>query len=698
MRLITTKYTDFLDLKINENLNQARKYLKDKWIKTNSIIKVVPNTIISNSYDPINKDNGDVLNINDLTEEQKSKVLEIIKNTKLNDVDLKGLENNPLFLSVKKMLGDKVGFTYLFTYLAMEEKIPLNELQILFKQIIEFKDSLDKLRRPISNYIDKNITNNGEQLVDDLENISRSRKSQKFVNELDSDLKSEYRNSSPVIKKKIEDIAFAFDELGKDSGGSDDEKIKIKLSTQKRFFSKIKRYKDLNSLINGAELFIKSESNSSSSKFYNQIDKCNELYGKFGARIVFDDDNILILELLSFPACKMLCSNTSWCISTSDYQWNKYVGGDSVFTRQYAIYNYNLSPTDNNSIIGITINSDKSIRACHAKNDSGISSTCKSIFNSFESKVGLPKNTIWDLLEPMSESDKKKKQLRIIANKEVIKPNKSMAEIKKYVLEDGADVNTNNCVVLQNAVKESNLEKVEFLLKIGANPNLNKEIIENCKSDPREDKDSPKNKKNFAIIKILVENGGKITNNVYKNFNSDYDAIEFFLKKGYHPDGMEENGKKSYNPIRTAIKMDRLDIIKLLLKYGSTAFSDPERVVASRVPFEYCKYDIINYLFTEGIFINNWDENLKFVVHNYEISPEDKIKMVDYILDHISKKKVTIKNNGLFILSNIENDKNKDYDPAKMKALKESKEDLRDNKDFISIVKTWCYNCINKDI
>lgn len=698
MRLITTKYTDFLDLKINENLNQARKYLKDKWIKTNSIIKVVPNTIISNSYDPINKDNGDVLNINDLTEEQKSKVLEIIKNTKLNDVDLKGLENNPLFLSVKKMLGDKVGFTYLFTYLAMEEKIPLNELQILFKQIIEFKDSLDKLRRPISNYIDKNITNNGEQLVDDLENISRSRKSQKFVNELDSDLKSEYRNSSPVIKKKIEDIAFAFDELGKDSGGSDDEKIKIKLSTQKRFFSKIKRYKDLNSLINGAELFIKSESNSSSSKFYNQIEKCNELYGKFGARIVFDDDNILILELLSFPACKMLCSNTSWCISTSDYQWNNYVGGDSVFTRQYAIYNYNLSPTDNNSIIGITINSDKSIRACHAKNDDGISSTCKSIFNSFESKVGLPKNTIWDSLEPMSESDKKKKQLRIIANKEVIKPNKSMAEIKKYVLEDGADVNTNNCVVLQNAVKESNLEKVEFLLKIGANPNLNKEIIENCKSDPREDKDSPKNKKNFAIIKILVENGGKITNNVYKNFNSDYDAIEFFLKKGYHPDGMEENGKKSYNPIRTAIKMDRLDIIKLLLKYGSTAFSDPERVVASRVPFEYCKYDIINYLFTEGIFINNWDENLKFVVHNYEISPEDKIKMVDYILDHISKKKVTIKNNGLFILSNIENDKNKDYDPAKMKALKESKEDLRDNKDFISIVKTWCYNCINKDI
>ena len=698
MKLITTKYTDFLDLKLNENLNQARKYLKDKWVKTNSIIKVVPNTIISNSYDPIDKDSGDVLNINDLTEEQKSKVLELIKTTKLTDVDLKGVENNPLFLSVKKMLGDKVGFTYLFTYLAMEEKVPLDELKTLFKHIIDFKDSLDKLRRPISNYIDKSIPNNGEQLGDDLENISRSRKAQKFVNEFDSDLKAEYRNSAPALKKRIEDIAFAFDELGKDANGTDDEKMKIRLSTQKRFFSKIKRYKDLNSLINGAELFLKSESNSSSSKFYNQIEKCNELYGKFGARIAFDDDNILILELLSFPACKMLCSNTSWCISTSDHQWNNYVGGDSVFTRQYAIYNYNLSPTDNNSIIGITINSDKSIKACHAKNDSGISSSCKSIFNSFESKVGLPKNTIWDLLEPMSESDKKKKQLRIIANKEVIKPNKSMSEIKKYVLEDGADVNTGNCVVLQNAVKESNLEKVEFLLKIGANPNLNKEIIENCKSDERESKDSPKNKKNFEIIKILIDNGGKITNNVYKNFNSDYDAIEFFLKKGYHPDGVEDNGKKSYNPIRTAVKSDRLDIVKLLLKYGSTAFSDPERVVASRVPFEYCKYDIINYLFEEGICVNNWDENLKFVVNNYDFPKADKTKMVDFILKYISEKKVTIKNNGSLILSTIENDKNKDYDVNKMKALKESKEDLRDNKDFLSIVRTWCYNCINKDI
>jgi hypothetical protein len=71
MRLITTKYTEFLDLRINENLNQARKYLKDKWVKTNSIIKVVPNTIISNSYDAIDKDSGDIIDINNLTEEQK---------------------------------------------------------------------------------------------------------------------------------------------------------------------------------------------------------------------------------------------------------------------------------------------------------------------------------------------------------------------------------------------------------------------------------------------------------------------------------------------------------------------------------------------------------------------------------------------------------------------------------------------------
>ena len=121
-------------------------------------------------------------------------------------------------------------------------------------------------------------------------------------------------------------------------------------------------------------------------------------------------------------------------------------------------------------------------------------------------------------------------------------------------------------------------------------------------------------------------------------------------------------------------------------------------MVASRVPFEFLKYDIIKYLFEEGICVNNWDDHLKFVTNNYDYKKDEKIEMVDFILKYISDKKVTIRNNGKTILSLIENDRNKSYDLKKLNDLKESKEDLRNNKDFLSIVRAWCVNSIEKEI
>ena len=53
--------------------------------------------------------------------------------------------------------------------------VPMESLKEALNGLIEYNDLLGRMRRPISNYIDHSITNNFEQLSDDIEELSRWR-------------------------------------------------------------------------------------------------------------------------------------------------------------------------------------------------------------------------------------------------------------------------------------------------------------------------------------------------------------------------------------------------------------------------------------------------------------------------------------------------------------------------------------------
>ena len=460
------------------------------------------------------------------------------------------IENDKNFQEIKKILKDAPGYVYIFTKFFYTEEISIEELKNLYellKDIKTYSNSLpvNKRLKPIDSY------QKSEDLFDDIEQIRRYRTAKKWIDRFSSakrihsdrtvNIKNEFDSATEPIKKKVEAIAMAFEELGKDSENVIDPKKNKSL--QDLFFKSSSRYLSLNDAINGANDFIKAENNSSVSKFFLQIEEVNKVFGELnGADIVYNQNGILILEIRSFQANNKLNSNTSHCIARTISYWNSYVGGDDKYTRQYYIYNFNLSPADNKSVIGITIDSDGRVSACHTKDDGEYSGKIKA----YMSGLKIPFN----ILAPMSSKEKEAKRKRVAANREIIKSRATIDNIKK-ALSDGADPNANDGKPLTNAIDEGNVEKVKFLINQGASPNIG-EPLKNCKDIK------------FNVLNVLLDNGAEMSTEVIKNYSLDIDAMKNFVKRGIDVDGGDLVGY----PIRSAIDSNKLELAKFLLDNG----------------------------------------------------------------------------------------------------------------------------------
>jgi len=95
--------------------------------------------------------------------------------------------------------------------------------------------------------------------------------------------------------------------------------------------------------------------------------------------IVIDKDNILVMQIDSYKKSQILGS-ASWCIVRQESYFKSYTENDA---RQYFIYDFNKLPSDNDSIIGLTLYPDGLRSASHLKNDDNV------MMNDFLSKIQL---------------------------------------------------------------------------------------------------------------------------------------------------------------------------------------------------------------------------------------------------------------------------------------------------------------------
>ncbi len=488
---------------VSENVAQAKKYLLDKYLADNEVKK------------------------EDLKPEQ-----------------IKELERLPDYVTIRDMVSRNPGWTYVFTRFFFEDGIGHTELKSLYDTLVELKSLLNRLPKTVDKYTTTFKREDGsevsayENLSDDLENIKRYRNYKHFIDELPAQMKHEVESSGVLMKEKIENLAVEFYKLAEE--------------LQKNFIKKLSRYRYLNDLIRVWENYLKASSGQGFNQFIEKIEELNDrMTEKHGAVIVYsnEEEERIIIELRSFEACKTLCANTAWCIAQWHSHWDSYVGGDEVYSKQYALFDFSLSPADNMSIVGCTINQGDKWRTGHVKNDAGISE------REFRKTLNNEENAV--LIGPSREEvEQKKRYVKAskILRKEGITIKEAMNAIK-----DGADVNSGNGLPLLNAVKSNNLELIEYYLSIGAVPNLSPS-----------DNDAPINHtKSLEIIKLLVSKGANFTSKSFKNFcdsrtgDFNIEAIEYFLKNG-----MNINFEGGY-ALRNAVRNGNLAMTKFLIERGA---------------------------------------------------------------------------------------------------------------------------------
>lgn len=92
--------------------------------------------------------------------------------------------------------------------------------------------------------------------------------------------------------------------------------------------------------------------------------------------VVYDDHNIVILEIKSFESSKATCggTKTSWCITRDNGHFRNYVGDHKNEHKQYFMFNFDLNETDDLAMVGFTVHKNNGIIYAHTVKNNDIRS------------------------------------------------------------------------------------------------------------------------------------------------------------------------------------------------------------------------------------------------------------------------------------------------------------------------------------
>jgi len=557
---------------------------------------------------------------------------------KPSDEEIFAAENDPNFLKIKKMLDKHPGYVYSFTKFFFADNVPLNELETAYKRLQSYKNS--KNIKPITEYAkvvpdDLDPRSGFERMTDDLDNADTDKVVAEFVAQFPGafvvkvganqgrevpSIKDEYRKASQTIKDKVKGIALAFETVCTDEDGNVD--VKACMSNKLVFYKSTKRYQSLNELLNAANANLKSANNLGVSKMIKSISMVNDKYGEInGAEIVFNENEILVVEIRSFQANRLLNANTKHCIKDTISYWNSYIGGDDMYTKQYYIYNFNLLPSENNSVIGVTIDKKHDIYAAHAKDDGDVKSSLKRLLTSFKSTYDLSGDIYNEVLIPMTESEIEMKRRRVVANRELVKPNLTIGQLTQYI-KDGGDPNVNNGTPLVNAIKANEIEIAqELITNLGAITDIGSASEYPIKYST-----------SFDMIKMLVEHDATISSALInqENILGDPEIMKFLLENGANP-----NDGKGLS-IRNAAKKGYAKTIALLIEYGGNL--DSRAGLTVNVTLEHadpeCSRIVVDYLADHKMLsAEKMEKTMKWLTRSSKIKKEDKLMIFTMIKD-----------------------------------------------------------------
>jgi hypothetical protein len=670
------RYNQFVNLEpLNENLDKSKKFLKERemMFKAASQLGFIDDDM---KFD-LDRGNKKTLTLKDFTPEQQKALKQKFRDIRLSDEEVRKLEKNEEFVKLRELFSDNLGYLYNFTYFYFVEMLPFNEIEDMYKKLIEYKDLLGNMKNLPEigknfdiNFIDTNIPNekehrnNSEILSEAFEGLKSYRQVKKVLDTLTSKLKKSYKDAPILLKEEFAKVAKAFDELSEDLIDEKDPQTGKQLTKKDRiwrnffgemridtneftlsgkpnpnfgklkFQSRLRRFDDesnpIRAFINAANTHLKSSMSDSYQERLEKINNTQDRFGKMGANVIYNNNGIIIVEVFTHAANKFLNGHTNHCIVTSSYHWDNYLG---EYNKQYYLYNTNILPTVEESTIGVTIKPDRtwSSGACQGVSNQSIGGRFKDILKRWEREYEI-EDDLFEYLKPMSDEEIEKRRRAKIAEREIIKKGITIEQIKKYVQEDGADINSDKAVALRNAVEEDDYEKAKLCLELGASPNHDVgsgSIIAKSKSP--------------EIIKLLISYGSEMVASIFQTVIHDIDTLEYCLKAGMDPNFGQLLPTRA---ARTGTYKNSQDIgepymesFKLLIKYGAK-YEDRDILRFVRYCSEYARVEMIEYaleVLNLKVPKKVWEDSLRWISSVARIDDNSRNKISSYLQSKIKE-------------------------------------------------------------
>ena len=700
--MIFKKYSQFLDqFSINENLDKAKKYMKDRYILTTAAnqmnlidgrMKLELEEGSRRSVTPLDFINLDIETKKELgatmsaivvSEEQLRSLISTSEFNAVRELKFKVPVQDVNGNTIEKeyqLDRDHMGWLSNFVYLYYYENVALEDLHTMYGRLIQNKDILsnleistnDKLAKKAfdTNFINMKVPNNMELLIDGMNRLGNLRLYKKMEADLPPHLKRDLKDSPQIIKDNFLEVAMAFESLGGGDKTKHDELYKgfwgrmlmddregSKTKGQVVFRSPVSRYKNIRELIEKALAYAKATDNDGFNSFYKKFQDCSVKFGAMGAEEIFNENGIFVIEVKSFGANRILNAHTSHCIKDSLSQWEGYVNKDRQGrqveeNKQYYIYNFNLAQSNSLFTIGITIEPDDKqnhIRAAHNKIDGNVASNVINILKDWGTEYDIEDDTKVKAKELGATEAEISKYgglfaiLRPASSEDLEKRRKSRAANIEIVKKGLTSEQIKQFVTVDGA--DINREACKVLQHAVQENDLEKaKLILSLGGSPnlKPPKEGIINDAtSLEMIKLLVANNSELTATVYNNICHDIDAVKFCLDNGLDP-SFEDS-----LPVRRSCKGSYvsandigecyLDGIKMLLDYGASLTDKRGRYMIIKWAIEYGRTEVIDYVIENGGTMG-FASAYTWLGHSRKLNIEDRKKLyLEYLKPLIEK-------------------------------------------------------------
>lgn len=206
----------------------------------------------------------------------------------------------------------------------------------------------------------------------------------KQINKLSKNTITAYNNADDIklLFKEMRDIKYAVNSLTilnkfntvqkkilKEHNFSFEEIIWFRKFTllskikQNNFIKKISNITDANEILELVKIIAQDRFEWNKESLITYI---NENSDVLNCEIVYDNDNILILQVFDYYTISKLAKSTNWCIAKQKNYWNDYINHHNGLRKQFIIFNFNVKEDANLSIIGVTTNLTGAIIYSHS--------------------------------------------------------------------------------------------------------------------------------------------------------------------------------------------------------------------------------------------------------------------------------------------------------------------------------------------